>query len=181
MTYFCYAGVLWTWVIVGTLVLAIFVLAVGGERWIGTPKRRLRHPALVAIVVLFTVNGASPYLGLKSETSLTMYSNLRTEGDLSNHLFAPEIMRVAPYMDTLVYIEESDHPVLKTYVGTSYGLVDLMFTDIVQQPIARTVYRRNGKRFVIEKAADIPEQYPWILRKVLGFRPVDSGPVKCSH
>jgi hypothetical protein len=179
-TYFCYTGVLWAWVIFGTLMLGIFVLALGDESRTDTPHLPLGPLVYLLPVALIFLNGASPYLGLKSETSFAMYSNLRTEG-LSNHLFMPRSLQVAPYMRSVVRIEASDHPILKTYVGSNYGLVPLMFAEIAQEPLARTVYREEGQLHVIEDREDIPARYPWVARKFLGFRPVDLGPVRCLH
>ena len=126
------------------------------------------------------LNGASPYLGLKSETSFAMYSNLRTTGE-TNHLFIPKALQIAPYMDSVIQIESSDHPVLKTYVGSNFGLAPLMFAEIAQEPLARTVYTLDGQRYTIEEPEDIPERYSWVARKSLGFRPVDLRPVRCLH
>jgi len=109
-----------------------------------------------------------------------MYSNLRTTGE-TNHLFIPKALQIAPYMDSVIQIESSDHPVLKTYVGSNFGLAPLMFAEIAQEPLARTVYTLDGQRYTIEEPEDIPERYSWVARKSLGFRPVDLRPVRCLH
>ncbi|HIE71964.1 MAG TPA: hypothetical protein EYP98_18285, partial [Planctomycetes bacterium] len=51
--------------------------------------QRLSTPVRMAgtfIVFVVFLNGASPYLGLKTEHSFAMFSNLQTEGDEWNHL-----------------------------------------------------------------------------------------------
>ncbi len=55
-------------------------------------------------VVLF--NGLNPYLGLKTENAFSMFSNLRTEGGRSNHLFLGDWMKVFDLQDDLVEIVE---------------------------------------------------------------------------
>ncbi|MEO1312552.1 MAG: hypothetical protein AAFV27_01605 [Pseudomonadota bacterium] len=42
---------------------------------------------MMIIPIVFFINGASPYLGLKTESSIAMYSNLVTERGETNHLF----------------------------------------------------------------------------------------------
>lgn len=59
-----------------------------------------------AVSTLFVLNGLSPYTGLKIRSSFAMFSNLRTEGGRSNHLFLPidlqafDYQRYAPIVPT---------------------------------------------------------------------------------
>ena len=50
---------------------------------------RIRMSSLAILLLLF-VNGLSPYLGLKTATAFSMFSNLRTESE-SNHLLIPRL------------------------------------------------------------------------------------------
>ena len=59
------------------------------------------------------VNGLSPYLGLKTESTFTMFSNLRTEGGYWNHLVVPASVRVFGYQDQLMRITGSNDPTLQ--------------------------------------------------------------------
>ncbi len=81
---------------------------------------RLGHPAFVAGVVLLVLNAASPYLGLKTESSFTMFSNLQTEAGDWNHAFVPEAVRVFGYQEELVTVTASNDPRLlrRTSGGT---------------------------------------------------------------
>lgn len=179
-TYCCYTGILWCWVIFGTLMLGNFVLAIANETQATSPHRPLGSRLFLFPVLLMLFNGASPYLGLKSETSFAMYSNLRTE-DGTNHLFIPDEAQITDYMRPVIEVEDSEHPVLQTYVDSGFGITPFMFNEIVQEPLARTVYRRDGVQHLIEVQDDIPEPHPWIASKLLGFRPVILGPTHCQH
>lgn len=50
------------------------------------PRSALGAAAALGLVV---ANGLTPYTGLKSQTSFSMFSNLRCEGGETNHLFLP--------------------------------------------------------------------------------------------
>lgn len=79
------------------------------------PSRSLRlgHPIFVAGILALLANAASPYLGFKTESSFTMFSNLQTEPGHWNHAFIPEAVRVLGYQDHLVRIIRSNDPVLE--------------------------------------------------------------------
>lgn len=101
--------------------LTLAVRRTPGRR--GRPERlrlRLGHPAFVAGVALLVLNAASPYLGLKTESAFTMFSNLQTEAGDWNHAFVPEAVRVFGYQDELVTVTASNDPQLlrRTSRGT---------------------------------------------------------------
>lgn len=73
------------------------------------PMPSVRPGWLWAFFGIAIVNGLSPYLGLKTQTSYTMYSNLRTEAGVNNHLFMPAL-RLTDYQDDFVEIVSTDHP-----------------------------------------------------------------------
>ncbi|WP_165698743.1 HTTM domain-containing protein [Bremerella volcania] len=64
--------------------------------------------AIVPLVVI--LNALCPYIGLKTESSFTMYSNLQTEGNQWNHLLMPKAMKVFHWQDDLVSIIDSTYP-----------------------------------------------------------------------
>lgn len=79
------------WLVPFAIVAALFylfaVLSIppGGGTRRTVPVAR-GHALLHAIPLLYLLNGASPYLGLKTEASMAMFSNLTTEGGRTNHL-----------------------------------------------------------------------------------------------
>jgi hypothetical protein len=72
--------------------------ASGGRRWTG---------ARVAWVIpaIAAANGATSYLGLKTVANYSMFSNLRTEGGVTNHLIVPARgLALASYQDDLARV-----------------------------------------------------------------------------
>jgi len=55
---------------------------------------RLGHPALAIGLAVLVLNAATPYVGIESRGSFTMFSNLRTEPGDWNHLVVPARFRV---------------------------------------------------------------------------------------
>ncbi len=105
------------------LVVVLIALGAGGvllasRRGAPEPPRFQRrslgvgHPVLLAGVLLLVVNGLSPYLGLKTDSSFEMFSNLRTEPGAWNHLLIPESARLFGYQNQLVRVVASNDPAL---------------------------------------------------------------------
>jgi len=139
------------------------------------------------LCVLVFVNGVSPYLGLKTEHSYAMYSNLQTEGDAWNHLILPQGMQVFDLQDDLVEIvETSDSYLTSRAVGRDLKVVWLEFRRHLQpRSDASVIYRRGGVEYRVERVGDDPllsEPLPWLARKLLWFRHV-AEPDKnyCKH
>ena len=72
----------------------------------------------IALAVL-VVNAASPYLGLKTRYSFTMFSNLQTEPGRWNHLIVPEAVRIFDLQGGLVRFDEISDPNLAAEVAVS--------------------------------------------------------------
>ncbi len=78
-------------------------------RWNKQPNEMaggwLKPWSLIPLFVV-AISSLSPYLGLKTENSFAMFSNLLTEGDLShwNHSFLPKQLRIFHYQDHLVSV-----------------------------------------------------------------------------
>ncbi len=124
-------------VVLAAAALALLARRAGGRR--GRPTRlglRLAHPAFTAGVALLVLNAMAPYLGLKTESAFTMFSNLQTEAGSWNHAFIPEAVRVFAYQDKLVRVTASDDPALLR--RTSHG------TRIVRFELERHLRRNPG-------------------------------------
>lgn len=83
--------------------------------------RRGRLGAIyVAALALLMANALSPYVGLKTESSFAMFSNLQTEGADWNHLLLPEAVRLFPAQEQLVTVNAASDPALvrRTRGGT---------------------------------------------------------------
>lgn len=88
----------------GTMILLAWNIFVGEavETTYRSAFRNVARPARIAAwtaLVLFGINELAPHVGLKSKYSLTMWSNLRSDGGRTNSYVFPEAMRVFPYAD----------------------------------------------------------------------------------
>jgi hypothetical protein len=111
-----------------------------------------------------------------------MFSNLRTEGARTNHLFMPDTaLRVASYQEDLVEVVDSNVPWLARHARTHTQITWFTLRQKVQEVAARggvgirVVYRRGGALREVEAAEDDPElmgPFSWLERHWLLFRPV---------
>jgi hypothetical protein len=179
------------WMVYGGALLVVFAYAV--VRWNVTDASarlvsfRPRPAILLAFPALVLLNGFSPYLGLKTETSFSMFSNLRTEAGVSNHLFLPRSFRIAGYQDDLVEIVESSERSFSRFAEEGKVLPYLEFhRRAAMNPEHRVSYERAGELHVVDRIADHPELAtppPLLQRKLGHFRPiaVSGAPIECSH
>jgi hypothetical protein len=127
-------------------------------------------------VGLLVLNSLSPYLGLKTESSFTMFSNLKTEGPYWNHAFIPEAVKVFPYQDQLVRVTDSNDPVLerRTRGGALIVRLELeRYLRLRPQTRATVVAVGDGERTA--RAARVSAAALWatpLLDKVVKFRDV---------
>jgi len=67
--------------------------------------RRAISVIAIVVVAAFAINGLAPYLGIKSQLTISMYSNLRVESDERwNHLLVPEAVRVFGGDDDMIRV-----------------------------------------------------------------------------
>lgn len=176
------------WAVYSTsFVIALLVVLLGREgdaSPIGGRLLGVSHPQVAWIPMLVVVNGLSPYLGLKTEHAFSMFSNLRTEGNRSNHLFIPADTQVFGFQDDLVEVRSSSSPALQGWADRGELLPWLEFrAQASDQPDASVSYVRNGTERRVARIGDDPEigKRPW-ARKLLIFRPVPKdGPQECKH
>lgn len=145
-----------------------------------------RRPALLLAPALVFANGLSPYLGLKTEHSYTMFSNLRTEGDTWNHYLMPRSLRVFGFQDEPLRILRSNDPYLRRLARDDFRLVPLELRRYAaEHPEISVVYEGPEGPVAARPAADDPflarPPQP-LLAKLLLFRPV-SPPERnvCLH
>jgi len=147
---------------------------------------RCTDPVLAIVPLLFFLNGASPYLGLKTETSFAMYSNLRTEGGRSNHLFLSADIAPFGFQKDLVEIVDSSDPGLRTVArsGMTLPWFELRRRAWIEPSMSVTFVRR-GEKHIVESIRDRPDVVPpvsWWLGRLMPFRPVEvDGPRRCDH
>lgn len=135
-----------------------------------------RQPVLLVAPLLALTNGLSPYLGLKTENSYTMFSNLRTEGGEWNHYLVPKQLQVFGFQDELVRILRSNDAYFAKLAAGGYRLVPFEFQrHTAKHPDAVLAYESGGRRATLRRAAQDPKlaepPHP-VLAKLLLFRPV---------
>lgn len=148
-------------------------------------------PLLAVIPCALFINGMSPYLGWKTETSFAMYSNLRTEGGRTNHLLLGAPLTLFPYQTDLVRIESSSDPEIADLADAGY---EVPFYELRRRVAELTADGVRGIAITFERAGVLhtvtaAEQDPeisrapsFVERKLLRFRtilPYDAN--SCSH
>jgi vitamin K-dependent gamma-carboxylase-like protein len=166
------------------------------------PVRRVRVSRLAFVFVpIVILNGLGPYLGYKTAPVFSMFSNLRTESEYSNHLFLTPL-NLFPLADDLVTIADSSDPDFRAVAGrvriTAFELRRVLSghgarrRGVLAGPeLARRVmsddfwvsYTRHGKTVRIARQRDASDEMfqgnAWVLEKLLYFRdlPIDNRPV----
>lgn len=181
---------LW-WFYGGALLVILLLLLFSHRRIDGAPEFAMRLQPLAIFPLLVLLNGAGPYLGLKTEISFSMFSNLRTEAGYANHLILDGGVRLAGYQDDLVYIESSSDEALSRLGESGYALPYFEFRSYVSRKMRasgeriRVTYVRGGRRVDVADAGrepELAEPDPWLARKLLRFRPVFTGSTTpCIH
>jgi hypothetical protein len=139
---------------------------------------RLTTPVLAVLPLAVVVNGVMPYLGLKTETSWAMFSNLRTEGGMSNHFLVPARLQPFDYQRDLVRIHRSSDRYLQS-LATKGQLVPRF--ELQRRSDAEVTFSRDGEIVSGVIGRNLPG-LPYLLRKLMMFRPVDAdGRQRCHH
>lgn len=147
----------------------------------------LRSSWLLILPVIVFLNGTSPYLGLKTENSYAMFSNLRTEGGVSNHFILPAEVQIFGYQKEMVEIVSSSDSKLQRLAEANQLMVLFEFRDHLQQHRpAEVVYRLNGQEKIFRKG-ETPmtgELSPnsVLLSRLMKFRTISKAePQPCAH
>lgn len=151
--------------------------------------------ALWLLPLLLFLWGATPYLGLKTENSFAMFSNLRTEVR-PNHLLVPGALKLFPYQDDRVKILAVNGKgpggtrlrarlrARKNYEIPYEGLRGQLRSELRYGAVIDQVkYVRDGQ-VVVERYAEgapVLGQGMW-AHKLLQFRQYrPEGPMTCEH
>jgi hypothetical protein len=160
-------------------------------------RRRFRPAArwLHGIVLVFAINCLSPYLGLKTATSINMWSNLVVTGtDDGNHLLLPAAsIRVFDYTSDVVRVVGSTDAQLRQLARDRALVPWHMFRQEVRRAARRArppggavavTYERNGERLHVRDAASDPilaERGSYLERKIVRVKPTPGRrPARCS-
>jgi hypothetical protein len=181
------------WMLIWTVLLLM-----NWRHWLRAPEPGSRtfrpgHVVFAVAVVLLVVNAASPYLGLKTRFSFTMFSNLQTEPGRWNHVIVPEAVRVFNLQQGLVRFDEISDPRLAAEVAVYTGpqrwssgaltspsawMVLLAAQRLASNyPDATIRYEYNGQSHLAAPVAADPilgARVSILIQKLGGFRPLDS-------
>lgn len=127
----------------------------------------------------------SPYVGLKTESSIAMFSNLHTEGGTTNHLLFAKPPYLFGYQGDLAEIIDSSNSSLRHIAANHDSMVWLSLHQFLRRnPDQWVTYRRNGVLHQKETAATLAHmpRPNLIERRFLIFKPVDfDKPKVCTH
>ena len=151
----------------------------------GGKKSKSRLFYLYVIPFVFFLNGLSPYLGLKTESSISMYSNLHVEGGITNHFLHGVIPGFWDYSNEVITIIESNYNQLKE--GQAFVRYDFDRRLSSLQNVEVTVQSNlnNKPQQISTKEGNWENTYDdahWLIKRYLTFKPVDNKrPKVCSH
>lgn len=154
-------------IVIWPILVAIFSPAPRPE-WGGVRILDARTPvALYLVPVLLVVIGLTPYLGLRTAGNFSMFSNLRTEGEHSNHLLlGGNPIKIWGYQEDVVWIIDIDDRfgrVIHHYDGgpRGYALPVVEFRKWIHEWDAAGLrvpltYGYNGIRYTTEDIVSDP-------------------------
>ncbi len=162
-----------------------------------TPAR----PTLAWVgLILVLANGFSPWVGGKTQTSFSMYSNLRSEGE-GNHLFLRRI-DLLPFQRDMITVTRAEPSILdpspkpsgiRNFANPGHSVLpyfELRRLLSEHEGDFEVEYEHQGElKLVSRRGAEIDgdtnliEPIPLLARKFLWFRRLNSlsGPMPCTH
>ena len=185
-------GLIWhsAWLLVWTLFGGIAMLLIIRAALLQQPykvpvERKLQSPWVYGVPAVLFLTCLSPYVGLKTESSIAMFSNLHTEGGVSNHLLFAKPPYLFENQANVGRITDSNDPALKKRAeGANFGLVEHdIALRLTGNPDTWISYTMNGRHYERVTAETFTGHRPNLLeRKLLDFKPVDWGrPKVCTH
>ena len=132
---------------------------------------------------------SGPYLGLRTQTSFSMFSNLHTEDGMTNHLIVPSGIQLTNWQYDLVEIIDSNDPQLNWARDNNLLIVylELRRKRSIANPDFWVTFRRNGRNETFDaKKAETHSVLPTLgvlAQRYFYFRPVERNPfmVRCKH
>lgn len=173
------------WVVYGGVTMLLLAeAALSHLPWRGTPGPR-RALWIYALPALLFVVCTAPYIGLRTEASIAMFSNLHTEAGISNHLLISEPPYLFPYQSDVAMIKASSDPDLQHFADRNQGLVMFSLMErLRKKPEHWVTYELNGVQHEKATAASLgaATHASLLERKLLIFKPVNfARPKVCTH
>ena len=165
-------------------VIVTFLLAIATKSIVEKPAVRPRQNNFwpqwglpYIFVSLSLLNGLCPYLGLKTQGSFTMFSNLQTEAGQWNHLFMPQAMRIFDsYQDKLVTVVASTEEFhQQQYIEKNLQATEFEIRrNFMHCSDLKMTVQENGQNVAVtvDSNSRLTQPLPWWKRKLMIFRPV---------
>lgn len=143
---------------------------------------------LTLFILLLLFNGYAPYMGLKTITTLSMFSNLYVEDSTNNHFFMPSACLFFDYPKESIKVVSSDLQVLSNTISKE-RIIYLEFQRILQNNRSKKFkvsYEYKGRVFNLDFPKDYDSSYweslPYLVRKFVIFRnlPMEGKPCHCQ-
>jgi hypothetical protein len=172
------------WAIVGGVVMVLLTWAALASlpyRPVPMPRQPLWIYAVPAILFISCL---SPYLGLKTESSIAMFSNLHTEGGSTNHLLFRDPPYIAGYQREVATITDSSDRTMRGMATRGLGMVRFELERwFARHPDDWVSFTLNGQPYERATAASFPgNPHGFLERRLLLFKPVDvARPKVCTH
>ena len=177
------------WALYSSAFIILFLMALKKQFWQPfSPAFAPPNTLFLLFPALVFVNGISPYLGLKTESSFSMFSNLRTEGGITNHVFMPISLQLFDFQKDMVEVIFSTDEQLQG-TATKHRIIPyfLFKNHVANARPEQVMYIRNGQQRTFTLATAPPndelrQRSPFLMRKLLGFRAVSKyEPQPCEH
>lgn len=179
------------WIVWCLFLMAVSYYLFKGHFWKDDPSDySLLKPSLSWLwifLVLTFINGITPYVGLKTATNFSMFSNLRVEGADTNHLFMPTHLQVSSIQAHTVTILETNAPYFQNFIERSERITYFELTRFLYNHRRDTIYVTFRDKQNIRTIKVPNEDYKtwfhssYLERKLLHFRGVQSnGSTPCQ-
>jgi hypothetical protein len=159
------------------------------------------RPSWVLLALIPTlINGTLPWIGARTQTSFSMYSNLRSEAE-GNHIFLKRV-DLFQFQTDMVEVMESSPNILapskkprgiQQFANIGHRIIPWFeFRRLVSEMEGdfEVAYRRGGKEMTLGREeeqitgeAEAFRPLPLLQRKFLWFRRLETleGPMCCTH
>ena len=172
-----------------TLLFICFILffARGG---VSEPRTKLPIPYYIFPLIV-VINGFSPYLGLKTHQSFSMFSGLLTHGTTNNHVFMPTINIIDTQKDVVTPFSEYHTNYVKKLNWENdeklvYYELQKRVTKLKRNGVTdiELHFLKNGDEVHISNAESDPNliiPLTWIDKKFRTFREIPMDPYGCYY
>ena len=160
--------------------ILVFSKNVNQEVW-----KKSKSGLLYLIPFVFFLNGLSPYLGMKTESSMSMYSNLYVEGKTTNHFLHGVIPGFWDYSDEVITIIKSNHNRFKEGEAFVRYDFDRRLSNLRNIEVSVQSNLKSRPQKISTKVGNWKNTYTnsnWLMKKYLIFKPIDNTrPKVCDH